>query len=82
VSAEALEAYRRAGIAAYERRVRDSEGRRVGSVHRVLGEPERDIFHGLVVAGVAFRGRREILAERVRAIGHGWVEIDASGALA
>ena len=49
--------------------VYDAAGRRMGKVDEVLGDPEIDIFHGLVVDG------DEILAERVAEIREGEVHL-------
>ena len=49
--------------------VYDSAGKKLGKVQEVLGDPEIDIFHGLLVDG------DEILAERVTEIREGEIHL-------
>jgi hypothetical protein len=49
--------------------VYDSTGNKLGTVQEVLGEPEVDIFHGLLVDGA------EIPAERVTEIREGEIHL-------
>ena len=47
----------------------DADGKRLGKVDEVLGDPEIDIFHGLLVDG------DEVLAERVSEIREGEIHL-------
>jgi sporulation protein YlmC with PRC-barrel domain len=49
--------------------VYDSAGKKLGKVQEVLGDPEIDIFHGLLVDGA------EIPAERVTEIREGEIHL-------
>jgi len=62
--------------------VTGSDGQRIGTVHHVVAAPEKDIFHGIVIATGGF-GRRFVEAADVASIHEGGVElsIDSSAAL-
>ena len=51
-----------------------SDGERVGTVHHVVAAPEKDIFHGIVVATGGF-GRRFVEAADVASIHEGGVDL-------
>jgi len=62
--------------------VTGSDGQRIGTVHHVVAAPEKDIFHGIVIATGGF-GRRFVEAADVASIHEGGVElrIDSAAAL-
>jgi hypothetical protein len=51
-----------------------SDGEQLGTVHHVLAAPEKDIFHGIVIA-TPHRGRRFVAADDVAAIHEGGVDL-------
>ena len=53
----------------------DSEGESVGSVHEVLGDPNADIFSGLVIHQGLLTTNREIPSEIVGEIVEGQVQL-------
>jgi uncharacterized protein YrrD len=58
-----------------------SDGERVGTVHHVVAAPEKDIFHGIVVATGGF-GRRFVEAADVASIHEGGVDLSIDSAAA
>jgi hypothetical protein len=56
--------------------VATADGREVGTVREVLGDPNADIFDGLVVDPGLLRGARYAPAERVGTIYEGRVELE------
>jgi hypothetical protein len=50
--------------------------KKVGHVEAVLGDPDKDIFNGLVVRAGVLKGSRYVPAERVGRIVEGCVELD------
>jgi hypothetical protein len=61
-------------------RVVSSDGHDVGKVSEVAGDPNADIFDGLVVSLGTLDRDRYLAAERVRAIWPDRVEVDATAA--
>lgn len=61
-------------------RVVGSDGAELGTVDEVLGDPDADIFNGLVLSLGRLSGNRYLPAERVRGIWPDRVEVDASAA--
>jgi len=59
--------------------VHASDGSQVGRVEEVVGEPQEDIFNGLVVA-TGFFATRYVPAERVGEISEGRVDLDLTAA--
>ena len=59
-------------------RVAARDGSDVGKVVEVVGDPEADIFNGLVVSAGRLQGNRYLPAERVTGIWPERVQIDAS----
>ena len=51
-----------------------SDGKKVGTVHHVVAAPEKDIFHGIVLATGGF-GRRFVEAADVASIHEGGVDL-------
>ena len=58
-----------------------SDGKRVGTVHHVVAAPEKDIFHGIVIA-TGGSGRRFVQAADVASIHEGGVELSIDSAAA
>ncbi len=58
-----------------------SDGEQVGTVHHVVAAPEKDIFHGIVVATGGF-GRRFIEAADVASIHEGGVDLSIASTVA
>jgi uncharacterized protein YrrD len=58
--------------------VRSSEGEEVGRVSEVTGDPEADIFNGLVISVGVLNADRYLPAERVRAIWPDRIEVAAT----
>jgi hypothetical protein len=56
----------------------DRDGGRVGTVHEVLGDYQRDIFDGLAVTTRLLGTPRYVAAERVANIREGRVETDVA----
>jgi sporulation protein YlmC with PRC-barrel domain len=57
-----------------------SDGQEAGKVSEVAGDPNADIFHGLVVSLGTLGANRYLPAERVRAIWPHRVEVDVPAA--
>ena len=57
-----------------------SDGEKAGRVAEVAGDPDADIFNGLVLSLGRLSGNRYLPAERVRGIWPDRVEVDASAA--
>jgi len=55
-----------------------ADGEEAGHVAEVTGDPDADIFNGLVLSLGALSGNRYLPAERVRGIWPDRVEVDAS----
>jgi hypothetical protein len=58
-------------------RVFDADGKEIGKVDEVLGEPEADIFDGLNVKRGLLAGVEYVPAERVREIREGEIHLNA-----
>ncbi len=57
-----------------------SDGQEAGKVSEVAGDPNADIFHGLVISLGAVGANRYLPAERVRVIWPDRVEVDVRAA--
>jgi len=60
-------------------KVVDRGGSDVGSVESVLGDPNADIFHGLLIMTGLLGGRRYVAAEDVGTITVGCVQLGLAG---
>jgi hypothetical protein len=60
-------------------KVVDRGGSDVGSVESILGDPNADIFHGLLIATGLLGGRRYVAADKVGAITEGCVHLSLAG---
>jgi hypothetical protein len=60
-------------------KVVDRGGSDVGTVESILGDPNADIFHGLLIATGLLGGRRYGGAEKVGAITEGCVHLSLAG---
>ena len=61
-------------------KVVDRDGKEVGAVDEVAGDPTNDIFNGLAVSTSLLGKPRYVPAERVRSITEGTIELDLSKA--
>ncbi len=61
--------------------VRASGGEQVGTVHHVVADPRRDIFHGLVIS-LSGGGRRFVAADEVGSMHERGVELRVDSAAA
>ena len=60
-------------------KVVDADGREVGQVEEVVGDPDDDIFNGLTVSSGLLKTARYVPAERVAEITEGRVRLDLRG---
>jgi uncharacterized protein YrrD len=57
----------------------DAEGNEVGRVEQVVGDPNADIFSGLLISTGLFTGHRYVPSEDVGAINAGRVHLQLDG---